>query len=91
MKESEFLEKLSSITVIAPNAKSVNVDTETALDKRSIKILLIDESGSVPVGDVKYIEYYIHNQGTEKEAIYLVKPQSVEASDDVLAKIIKGL
>jgi len=89
MTEAELIAKISSIYfTIAKTIGTVSEEPELSLARRCAKVVVVDLTKTVPIADIKFVEWYLYEGGTGKEAVFLIKKDPTEPVDDVLAKAL---
>jgi len=84
--EAQLMTKLAAIYTNTSAAETIGTVPGLELTKRAASVFMTDITGKVPIGEVKYLEWFTYRLGTGDEAIYLTKVSQVELVDDILAK-----
>lgn len=87
MTEAQALIKLRGVYSLVSNPVTVSEDTDLQITKRSLKVVIADNTGTAPVADIKFLEWYAYKLGLAQEAVYLTKTSGVELVDDILSKV----
>jgi hypothetical protein len=87
--EAQVMTKLTAIYfVVSSTIETIGTIPDLFLTKRTIKVFKTDTEGKVPIGDIKYLEWYTYKLGVAgEESVFLTKKSEIDVVDDILARV----